>query len=389
MDKKKVALLSTGHFATDINSGALPAVLPFLRDSLNLSYQATGGIMFAQAILSAFTQPVFGLLADHFKKPWLIPAGVILAGLGLCCTGLVGSYYGVLFAVAISGLGAALFHPPAARMANQAGGEKKGLAMSLFSIGGNAGFVIGPPLAVLLVNIFGLTGTVFFGAMSLVMALTLTVCVLRASSPAPKAEAAEKAVIHENNWNQFGRLSVVIIVRSVLLTGLMTYVPLYLMQYFGTDKSTAALGVTVLGFFGVASNIVGGFLSDRVGYGRILRFAFVPLPFLLVLLAVTDAAWIVWLLMPVFGYCTYFAYGSSVVLGQQFLARNIAFASGVTMGLATAMGGMCSPILGWVGDTWGLHVTFFVMAGIAVIGVLAVFLIDPRVNSPSLAREEK
>ncbi len=384
MDKKKVALLSFGHFATDLNSGALPAVLPYLRDSLSLTYQATGGIMFANSILSAVTQPFFGLLADRFRKPWLIPLGVLLAGLGLCLTGLVHSYGAVLAAVAVSGLGAAIFHPPAARLANKVGGDQKGLAVSLFSIGGNAGFVVGPPLAVALVVSLGLGSTAVFGVIAACMACAIIFFVLRVDYSDGARGAASRDGDHGVNcWNQFLRLSMVILTRSAILTGIMTYMPLYL-QSFGEDRDTAALAVTVMGFFGVASNVTGGFLSDRLGYGRILRIAYTPLPVFLFLAATADSELFVWCLVPFMGFCTYFAFGPAVVLGQQFLARNIAFASGVTMGLGVATGGVCSPLLGWIGDHWGLEMSFMAMAALALIATAGSWLVDARVNAGPL-----
>ena len=69
MDKKKILLLSLGHLSCDLNGGALPAVLPFLRDAYGLSYQASGGLMFAYSCLSSIIQPIFGLLADRFSRP--------------------------------------------------------------------------------------------------------------------------------------------------------------------------------------------------------------------------------------------------------------------------------------------------------------------------------
>ena len=83
MDKKKISLVSLGHLSCDVNGGALPAVLPFLRTHYGLSYQATGGLMFAYSCLSSIIQPLFGLMADRLSKPWLIPLGVFLAGIGL------------------------------------------------------------------------------------------------------------------------------------------------------------------------------------------------------------------------------------------------------------------------------------------------------------------
>ncbi len=383
MDKKKVALLSFGHFSTDVNAGALPAILPFVRESLSLSYQATGGIMFSNAILSAATQPLFGLLADYFRKPWLIPLGIILAGTGISLAGLSSSYATILLAVALMGLGSSVFHPSAARLANKAGGDRKGLAVSIFSIGGNTGFVIGPPLAVLLVSNLGLNGTAVFGILAICTSATLIYFLRQGEAEVPrKARAAGGSGEGKNCWGQFGRISIVILTRSCVNTGIMTYLPLYLMQNFGQEKATAAMAVTVMGFFGVGSNILGGFLSDRLGYGRILRMAYTPLPLFLLTLGLCQSATLAWCLVPFFGYCSYFAFGPGVVLGQQFLARNIAFASGVTMGLSVAMGGVCSPILGWIGDNWGLDTTFLVMSCLAVLAAVCSWLVDPTVNAP-------
>ena len=109
MDKKKILLLSLGHLSCDVNGGALPAVLPFLRASYGLSYQATGGLMFAYSCLSSIIQPLFGWLSDRFSKPWFIPLGVLLAGCGLAAVGFMSDYWAIFAAIAVSGVGAALF----------------------------------------------------------------------------------------------------------------------------------------------------------------------------------------------------------------------------------------------------------------------------------------
>ena len=99
MDKKKILLVSLGHLSCDINGGALPAILPFLRAAYDLSYQATGGLMFAYACLSSMIQPLFGLLSDRFSKPWFIPLGVLLAGCGLAAIGWMPGYWGIFAAI--------------------------------------------------------------------------------------------------------------------------------------------------------------------------------------------------------------------------------------------------------------------------------------------------
>ncbi len=388
MQTKKVLLLSGAHFSCDINAGSLPGLLPWLREAYSLSYQATGGVMFAFAVLSAVSQPFFGLLADRCSRPWLIPLGVFLAGAGLGCTGFVSGYWSVLACVAAAGIGAALFHPSAARFANQIAGRRKGLTLSIFSIGGNAGFVAGPLIASALVASFQMRGTLFYGLLALCTALALTLCIAGLTREKKAEEAAARSGTPParrapgvNNWNQFGRLTVAIISRTVILNSLQAYLPLYWMAAFHQSKAAGALAVTVLGVFGVMSNVLGGTLSDRWGQRHVLRLGFLPLAPSLVALSLLDNELLVWPLLLILGFSLYFSFSTTVVLGQQFLARNIGFASGVTLGLNTAMGGLCAPILGWIGDTWGLAVSFQVMAVLALLACLTCFFIDTSVNA--------
>ena len=173
MDKKKILLLSLGHLSCDVNGGALPAVLPFLRASYGLSYQATGGLMFAYSCLSSIIQPLFGWLSDRFSKPWFIPLGVLLAGCGLAAVGFMSDYWAIFAAIAVSGVGAALFHPEGARYANKVSGQSKGVGLSIFSIGGNSGFVLGPLLVTGCVGYFGMSGTAVFACLAVCMASIL------------------------------------------------------------------------------------------------------------------------------------------------------------------------------------------------------------------------
>jgi FSR family fosmidomycin resistance protein-like MFS transporter len=111
---KHVGILSAGHIATDINQGALPAMLPFFIVAYDLSYTAAAAIVFAVNMSSSVVQPLFGLAADRFSKPWLLPGGLLLAGSGLALTGLFHDYQSILLLGVISGIGIAAYHPEAA-----------------------------------------------------------------------------------------------------------------------------------------------------------------------------------------------------------------------------------------------------------------------------------
>ncbi|OXS28079.1 MAG: MFS transporter [Desulfovibrio sp. MES5] len=401
MDKKKISLVSLGHLSCDINGGALPAVLPFLRTHYGLSYQATGGLMFAYSCLSSIIQPLFGLMADRLSKPWLIPLGVFLAGIGLTAVGFMSSYWAIFAAIGISGVGAALFHPEGARFANKVSGESKGTGMSIFSIGGNTGFVVGPLLATFFLTMFGMPGMVIFGLLGTVMASILLLLIMRMVAPEAAAAAqrtaqaaygqpknVEKAhsanaadstgksgedAVLQNNWREFSKLTGAIITRSVLFIGFNTFIPLYWVSGFGQSKAAGAVALTVFCTFGVLSNILGGVLADKYGFRAIVRLAFALVTPVVLAFSLMPNLYAAYAMLPLLGFVLYVPFSSLVVLGQTYLAKNIGFASGVTLGLATSLGGVFAPVLGWVADNHGLPRTFQCLALVALVGTIFAF----------------
>ena len=154
--------LALAHASCDLNQGALPILLPFFIAEHHITYAAAATIVFASNMVSTITQPFFGYIADRQSRPWLIPLGVIIAGLGFSCAGIAPTYEIVLLAVAVSGLGVATFHPEGARQAHAIAGDRKATAMSLFTVGGQLGFAIGPLVATALLLTRGLPGTLWF-----------------------------------------------------------------------------------------------------------------------------------------------------------------------------------------------------------------------------------
>lgn len=389
MDKRKLALVSLGHLSCDINGGALPACLPYLRAAHGLDYQATAGLMFAYSCLSSLIQPLLGWLADTHAKPWFIPLGVFLAGLGLCLMGFMSGYWAIFLCIAISGIGSAFFHPEAARYANRVSGSHKGVGMSFFSIGGNSGFIIGPLLAAAFVGGFGLAGMAVFGVIAAVMAITLLWQIVRlpapvktprqqpevAAVPAQPQAAEEQLATGVNDWRGFSRLIVVILCRSIVFVGCNTFIPLYWVNVLGQSKAQAAAALVLFGGAGVACNMLGGCLADRLGYARVIFIGFLVMAPAVLLFGLVPHVWLAWLFLPLLGLALYLPFSSQVVLGQKMLARSIGFASGVTLGLSTTIGGMTQPFLGWIADNWGLHTVFPTLAGVGALGLVFAFLV--------------
>ncbi len=161
-DKLANYLTSLGHVCSDINQGAISAILPFLVVAYGYDYASVAMLVFAANVASVVIQPLFGVIGDKHPAPWLMALGVFLAGLGMTLVGFVGDYWLILACAMLSGVGVAMFHPEGGRLANLAAGARKANGMSVFAVGGNVGFFIGPLLTATFCTAFGMAGTLVF-----------------------------------------------------------------------------------------------------------------------------------------------------------------------------------------------------------------------------------
>ena len=381
MQFKNLLIISVGHMSCDINRGALPPLLPYLAAMYGFNYQTAGGLMFAYAVLSSIIQPFFGLMADRCSRPWFVPLGVLLAGLGVGLSGYLQNYWAIFIGLMISGVGAALFHPEGARYANRISGNHKGMGLSIFSVGGNSGFVLGPLVVTLSTAAFGLHGTAAFTLLAVVMACVLMRLLVFGPSATRSGAVIRSAEEQQgvNNWRAFGVLMVAIMVRSILFLSMNSYIPFYWVDVFGTSKGVASL---VLAFFcgvGVTFNVLGGILADRIGFSRVVRLSYcLSIPSMAVFPFLTSP-WLAGVVLVPVAIGLFAPFSSLVVLGQKYLARNVGFASGMTLGVAMTAGGIMTPVLGRVADLYGgLPSALMCLIPVALLGGAAsLFLRDP------------
>ena len=231
MEKKSLAILATSHFVTDLNLGSLPAVLPFFVTVYGFDYKSVAGLMFASSCLSTIVQPFFGWLADKGPRHWFMGLGLLICGISFALAGFFTNYWAIFAAILLSGVGSAIFHPEAAKLVNAISGAKRGMGMSVFSVGGNGGFGAGPLLAVALITAFGLHGMAFYAIMALAVGVPLLLFSSRIKVPneGVKPVKAATAVAEEpqaNDWKSFSKLTVFIVLRSACYTGINSFLPL-------------------------------------------------------------------------------------------------------------------------------------------------------------------
>ncbi|WP_030990327.1 MFS transporter [Streptomyces sp. NRRL WC-3744] len=348
--KASITLLSVGHACVDVYQGAVACLIPYLVAERAYGYAAASGVVLAASLLSSVAQPFFGALTDRRSVSWLLPASTLLAGLGIALSGRGGSYALTLLCVGVSGAGVAAYHPESARVARLAGGGSHS-AMGWFSLGGNVGFALAPLLVAAVVGTGGLSRTPLLALPALV-GVALSLAVLRA--PGRGHLAGTTAAAGPDDRASFLRLSLAVVCRSVVFTGLSSFLSLYAAQRLdgGTAAGTAALFVLYLG--GAAGSVLGGRLAgcwDRVTVCRwsyllavaaVAGVVFVPGPALYLCVALTSAG-------------LYVPFSLQVTLGQDYLPSRVGTASGITLGLTVGIGGLVSPLIGRVADATSLR----------------------------------
>jgi FSR family fosmidomycin resistance protein-like MFS transporter len=362
----------------DIYQGMVPALLPFLVIERHYTFAAVSGLTLAATVLSSVAQPAFGWLTDRRPRRWIIPAGITAASLGVGAVGLFSSYLLTWLAIALSGLGVAAFHPEAARAARQAAGDST-RAMSVFALGGNVGYALGPLLATPVLLLTGVRGTPLLILPGLVMAAVLLARLGRVLDGRAGRRRASMLPVGSDDWPAFGRLTAVVVVRSVLFFGLSTFVALYFIGELGASTAQANAVLTLFLVSGAIGTLLGGWLADRAGRLVCIRFGFLlAIPAMAGLAVVTDRTLAIALVV-LTGIAVYLPFSVFVVLGQDYLPNRIGTASGVTVGLAVSVGGLAAPALGALADATSLRTVFTVLVALPVVALaLSTLLSDPR-----------
>ncbi len=392
MKKGQLGFLAGTHVVNDLSQGAIPAMLPFLVSQRHYSYAAVSGLAFAASGLSSLLQPVFGALSDRTPRPWLVPAGFGTAAVGVAAAGLSGSYWVTWLCVALAGIGIAAYHPPATSQARAAGGSSQ-KAMSVFSVGGTIGGALAPTLVTLVIGGAGFGGSYLLAVPALVMVVLwlLKGPWMRARGHAPAAPLATGAAAkagaggaeRADDWRAFARLVAVIIGWSVPYVTVTSMVALHAQRDLGESTAAGAAVLSTYTAAGAVGTLLGGWLGDRYGRMTSLRVGyFVAFPALLGI-AWAPAFPVLVLSAAVFGVAMFLPFAAQVTLGQDYLPHRPGTASGLTLGLAMAAGGLCSPAFGWLADAHGLPAVFYALLAVFVLPVvMATRLPDRTLTAP-------
>ncbi len=363
-------LLSLGHLSTDIYQGALPAILPFLKAKLSLTYSMAGLIMLASNFTSSVIQPLFGFISDREEKPLLLPLGCIVAGFGISLLSLPSSFFAVLALVMVSGLGVASYHPEGFKTAYYFTGQKAATGMSIFSVGGNLGFALGPVFSIYLIKHFGLPSlpamiipSLFFLAAVFFFWKTLTIPKMERR---PKKEESHK--VQKGAGVSMFLLVLTVIMRSWTHAGLTTYIPFYYIDYLKGDPIYAGKLVSVFLLGGVAGTLLGSPIADRWGHKPYLVFSLAATSFLLPLIFAVKG-YLLFIVLGTIGMVLISSFTVTIVMAHKILPGNLGIASGLMVGFAIGTGGVGVTILGILADHYSVPAALKSITILPVIGL--------------------
>ncbi|MBM3300615.1 MAG: MFS transporter, partial [Deltaproteobacteria bacterium] len=348
---KVLLILSLGHLVTDIYQGALPAILPFLKQKLALSYTMAGIIMMASNLTSSVIQPIFGHLSDRKEKAFFIPLGCLAAGIGLSSLSLPNDVSIVFLLVILSGLGVASFHPEGYKTAHFFTGDRMATGMSVFSVGGNLGFALGPIISLFIITQLGFD----YLPIMVIFCLVFLVVIFRSWHMLNLRQASgPTAGVRATRASRMAYVSLFLVIATVVMRswtqmGLMTFIPFYYIDYLKGEPLYAGSLVSTLLLGGVAGTLAGSPVADRWGHKRYLILSMAVAAALMPLIFIVSDA-LMFVVLALIGMTLISSFTVTIVMAQQLLPHNLGVASGLMVGFAIGTGGIGVTVLGWCAD---------------------------------------
>lgn len=377
---KVLVALSVSHLLNDTIQALLPSIYPLLKESYGLSFTQIGFLTFTTQVTASLMQPLVGVYTDKRPRPYSLPIGMSLTLIGLVMLSLAGDFPVLLIASALVGIGSAIFHPEASRLARMASGGRHGFAQSLFQVGGNFGTSLGPLAAAFVVMPRGQIHMLWFTSLA-VLAIVLLHRVggwyQRRLSSATRGRAH-----HQIPRSPFPRrtvilgiavLIVLVFSKYVYLSSLTSYYTFYLIEKFQLPAAETQVYLFVFLFAVAAGTIIGGPVGDRFGRKRVIWISILgTAPFALWMPHASLAGTVA--LSVVIGVILASAFSAILVYAQELVPGKVGLIGGLFFGFAFGVAGVGSAVLGKLADRTSILHVFELCSYLPLIGLLTAFL---------------
>ena len=372
--------IAFAHLLNDLMQSVIPSTYPILKQNFNLSFTQVGLITFVFQVTASLLQPFVGFYTDKKPKPYSLVAAMIFTISGLALLSVSSSFWMLLVSVALVGVGSSIFHPEASRVAFLGSGGKRGLAQSIFQLGGNAGSAIGPLLVALVVAPHGQSYVIWFvlaGVLGIMILSRIAIWYANHMS----LRTSGKAGLEEDKIQLSNRkITISIIVLLLLIfskffymASMSSYFTFYLISKFGLSVQDSQFYLFLFMASVAAGTLIGGPLGDHFGRKYIIWFSILGAAPFTLLLPYANLFWTA-VLAVIIGVVIASAFSAILVYAQELKPGKVGMISGLFFGFAFGMGGLGSAVLGYIADKTSIEYVYTISSYLPLIGVLAYFL---------------
>ncbi len=371
--------ISFAHLLNDLIQAIIPSVYPILKQNYGLSFTQIGIITFSFQITASIFQPFVGYYTDKHPKPFSQVYGMIFSSIGILSLAYANTLPWIIVSVMLIGLGSAIFHPESARISNMASGGKRGLAQSIFQVGGNLGTALGPLLVAAIVVPNSQQYILWFLIASSIGLMIISKIAFWYRDNLKLKLDKQRLFIEQHTLSEAKVKAAIAILLFVIFTkffysaSLSTYYTFYVIEKFGLTIQQAQFHMFIYLFAYALGTILGGPLGDKFGRKYIIWFSvFGATPFALMLpfanLFYTDV------LMIIIGIIISSAFPAIIVYAQELLPKKLGMVSGLFYGFAFGMGALGSALLGVLADYTSVTFVYKICSFLPIFGVVCYFL---------------
>jgi MFS transporter, FSR family, fosmidomycin resistance protein len=376
--------ISFTHLLNDMLQSVIPAIYPLMKQNFHLSFTEIGLITFTFQVTASLLQPFVGHFTDKTPRPYSLAIGMGFTLTGLIALSLAPNFFAILIAVSLIGMGSSVFHPESSRVAHLASGGKKGLAQSIFQLGGNAGSAIGPLLAALIIVPYGQFNIIWFALIAIVGIIVLVrvgtwykghlALKKKSTAPVPHRTLPKARVV-----TSLAILLVLIFSKYFYMASMSSYFTFYLIDKFHVSVQQSQIHLFIFLASVAAGTLLGGPLGDRFGRKYIIWISILGAAPFTLLLPYANLFWSA-VLSVIIGVIISSAFSAILVYATELVPGKVGMIAGLFFGFAFGMGGLGSAVLGKLADVTSVEYVFKVCAYLPLIGIITGLL--PNIEQP-------
>ncbi len=376
-----IVLLTFAHLFNDFYAGFLIPLLSYFQTSLHLTITQVSVLPTVLAVFGSILQPVFGFLGDRFdKKHFFVVSGVLCSAIFLSSICFAPNFIVLALMLMIGASGVAAFHPNGAASVAALSDNKSTFVMSVFLMVGCIGLAGAPFVITLIVSLHGFSKLWLLSLPGVILALILIKMPgIPGNQNNNTSLSGLKVLFARTSWPLWV-MFLIMFTRSVVITSFISFMSILFTEK-GISMQKGGIAISIFLISGSVGGLLGGYLADRINRKIVIACSSIfACPLLLWFLNSSGTLSIV--LLGASGMVIFAATAINVLIVQRLCPNMTSAVSGISMGLVWGSAGLMLPIIGHIADHYSMATSLGVVAYLAPIAGLLVFLL-PDINNPT------